>query len=315
MEVLINKLDHFGNGIGRINDKVIFVKRGLVGEIVDVNVTKDKKKFMEGEIKEVVKASSSRIKSICPYYDKCGGCNFLHTTYQEEIRFKKEKAQELLGHCNEFYEIPAGIDDIHLSGKNKFNLANGNAFRFDGNTSEAVLQNRKKSNRKGAIIITVAAVIGFVIGFLLTSGAFASEPEEKVFIDEGLYIVLDDSFTKTNAEDFTLFYVSDDSAVIALREDFEATPQLRGLSLDEYAHLVIDVNNLTDSEVKTTDDGLVYYEYDSLISETNEKYKYYSFVYKSTDCFWLVQFSSLFENSESQREQIFEWARTVKFAE
>lgn len=218
-------------------------------------------------------------------------------------------------YCNEFYEIPAGVDDIHLSGKNKFNLANGNAFRFDGNTSEAVLQNRKKSNRKGAIIITVAAVIGFVIGFLLTSGVFASEPEEKVFIDEGLYIVLDDSFTKTNAEDFTLFYVSDDSAVIALREDFEATPQLKGLSLDEYAHLVIDVNNLTDSEVKTTDDGLVYYEYDSLISETNEKYKYYSFVYKSTDCFWLVQFSSLFENSESQKEQIFEWARTVKFAE
>lgn len=218
-------------------------------------------------------------------------------------------------YCNEFYEIPAGIDDIHLSGKNKFNLANGNAFRFDGNTSEAVLQNRKKSNRKGAIIITLVAVIGFVIGFLLTSGAFASEPEEKVFIDEGLYIVLDDSFTKTNAEDFTLFYVSDDSAVIALREDFEATPQLKGLSLDEYAQLVIDVNNLTDSEVKTTDDGLVYYEYDSLISETNEKYKYYSFVYKSTDCFWLVQFSSLFENSESQKEQIFEWARTVKFAE
>jgi len=104
MEVLINKLDHFGNGIGRINDKVIFVKRGLVGEIVDVNVTKDKKKFMEGEIKEVVKASSSRIKSICPYYDKCGGCNFLHTTYPEEINFKKNKGIELLGNVNKFYE-------------------------------------------------------------------------------------------------------------------------------------------------------------------------------------------------------------------
>lgn len=104
MEVVINKLDHFGNGIGRINDKIIFVKRGLVGEIVDVNVTKDKKKFMEGEIKEVVKASSSRIKSICPYYDKCGGCNFLHTTYPEEINFKINKGIELLGNVNKFYE-------------------------------------------------------------------------------------------------------------------------------------------------------------------------------------------------------------------
>ena len=104
MEVVINKLDHFGNGIGRINDKVIFVKRGLVGEIVDVNVTKDKKKFMEGEIKEVIKPSPSRIKSICPYYDKCGGCNFLHTTYDEEINFKKNKGIELLGNVNKFYE-------------------------------------------------------------------------------------------------------------------------------------------------------------------------------------------------------------------
>ena len=104
MEVVINKLDHFGNGIGKINDKIIFVKRGLVGEIVDVNVTKDKKKFMEGEIKEVIKPSPSRIKSICPYYDKCGGCNFLHTTYDEEINFKKNKGIELLGNVNKFYE-------------------------------------------------------------------------------------------------------------------------------------------------------------------------------------------------------------------
>ena len=104
MEVVINKLDHFGNGIGKINDKIIFVKRGLVGEIVDVNVTKDKKKFMEGEINEVIKPSPSRIKSICPYYDKCGGCNFLHTTYDEEINFKKNKGIELLGNVNKFYE-------------------------------------------------------------------------------------------------------------------------------------------------------------------------------------------------------------------
>jgi len=104
MEVVINKLDHFGNGIGRINEKIIFVKRGLVGEIVDVNIIRDKKKFMEGEIHEVIKASPSRIKSVCPYYDKCGGCNFLHTTYAEEISFKKNKGIELLGNVNKFYE-------------------------------------------------------------------------------------------------------------------------------------------------------------------------------------------------------------------
>ena len=104
MQVNINKLDHFGNGIGKINDKVIFVKRALVDEVVNVNITRDKKKFMEGDIKEIINASPNRITSICPYYDKCGGCNFLHTTYEEEIDFKKNKAHELLGNVNKFYK-------------------------------------------------------------------------------------------------------------------------------------------------------------------------------------------------------------------
>ena len=92
MQVNINKLDHFGNGIGRINEKIVFIKRSLPGEIVDINVINDKKKFMNAEIKKIINASENRIPSICPYYDKCGGCNFLHTTYEEEVKFKKDKA-------------------------------------------------------------------------------------------------------------------------------------------------------------------------------------------------------------------------------
>ena len=105
MEVKINKLDHFGNGIGRINDKVIFVKRSLKDEVVDVEVTRDKKNFMEGVIKEVDVSSNDRIESICPYYDKCGGCNFLHATYDLEKKFKMDKANELIGNVFCLYEI------------------------------------------------------------------------------------------------------------------------------------------------------------------------------------------------------------------
>ena len=104
MEVKINKLDHFGNGIGRINDKVVFVKRALKDEIVDIEITKDKKKFMEGVICDIKESSVDRTRSICPYYDKCGGCNFLHTTYDLEKNFKIEKANELIGNVNCFYE-------------------------------------------------------------------------------------------------------------------------------------------------------------------------------------------------------------------
>ena len=46
MQVHIDRMDHFGNGIGNINGKIIFVKEALPGETVDVTITKDKKYFI-----------------------------------------------------------------------------------------------------------------------------------------------------------------------------------------------------------------------------------------------------------------------------
>ena len=72
-------------------------------------------------------------------------------------------------YCNEFYELPEGYEDITLSGKNHFNPANGNAFRFDNNESENALANRKRGTRKGTIVMIVAIIIGIAIGLLVSS--------------------------------------------------------------------------------------------------------------------------------------------------
>ena len=48
------------------------------------------------------------------------------------------------GYCNELYRLPQGSEDIYLSGKCRFNIATGNAFRFDGVNDPEVLENRKK---------------------------------------------------------------------------------------------------------------------------------------------------------------------------
>ena len=104
MEVNILKFDHFGNGISKDKDKVIFVKRALPNEIVDIVIKKEKKHFLEAEINKIIKKSNDRQESICPYYHKCGGCQFLHTTYEVEKAFKINKGKELLGNVNNFYE-------------------------------------------------------------------------------------------------------------------------------------------------------------------------------------------------------------------
>ena len=104
MKVGINKFDHFGRGLGKLNDKVIFIDKALPEEIVDVEITNEKKNYLEGKINRVIKESDSRVKPICPLFNKCGGCNFLHTSYETEKNFKLEKGIELLGKIDNFYE-------------------------------------------------------------------------------------------------------------------------------------------------------------------------------------------------------------------
>ncbi len=104
MKVNIIKFDHFGRGIGRINQKVAFVYKALPNEVVDITVTNEKKNYFVGEICKIIKASEERVKPICPYYNKCGGCNFLHSKYEVEKAFKLNKGKELLGEIDSFYE-------------------------------------------------------------------------------------------------------------------------------------------------------------------------------------------------------------------
>ena len=70
-------------------------------------------------------------------------------------------------YCNDVYELPAGAEDISLTGKNQMNPANGNAFRFDNNNSEAAQANRKRGTNKGTIIMIVAIVVGAIVGFII----------------------------------------------------------------------------------------------------------------------------------------------------
>jgi len=104
MEVKIDKFDHFGNGIGKKDDKVIFIKKALPNEVVDVILNKEKKHYNFGVINEVITPNENRVESICPYYDECGGCNFLHITYDIEKEFKITKGKELISKDARFYD-------------------------------------------------------------------------------------------------------------------------------------------------------------------------------------------------------------------
>ena len=86
--IIIKSISHDGKGIGYIDNKIIFVPKTINGEVVDAKVIKDKKNYLEGKLVSVVKKTDKRTESLCPYYDKCGGCAYLHIdkNYEEEIK-------------------------------------------------------------------------------------------------------------------------------------------------------------------------------------------------------------------------------------
>ena len=96
MEVKIEKIDNFGRGITYINDKICFVEDALENEIVDIEITNDKKKYQEAKVLKYIKTSDKRIKEDCPFSKICGGCNLNHVSYEDENNFKEEKIKQLV---------------------------------------------------------------------------------------------------------------------------------------------------------------------------------------------------------------------------
>lgn len=95
-ETDIFNLDHQGRGIGRINNKVIFIPGALIGEKVRFRLTTIKKRYLEGELVDLISKSNKRVEPPCPYFHECGGCDLMHMSYEDQINFKQNKIKELI---------------------------------------------------------------------------------------------------------------------------------------------------------------------------------------------------------------------------
>ena len=96
MELKIEKLDNYGRGIAYFNDKICFVENALPGEIVQVEIEKEYKKYIEAKVISYKKVAPNRIKEECPYSNVCGGCQLNHICYDDENKFKEEKVRDIL---------------------------------------------------------------------------------------------------------------------------------------------------------------------------------------------------------------------------
>lgn len=92
-----------GKSIARYNDKVVFIPYAAPGDVVDVQVIKDKKQLIEANVVQYHKLSENRAEPRCEHFGMCGGCKWQHIPYEQQLTYKQRQVKdnfERLGHLS-----------------------------------------------------------------------------------------------------------------------------------------------------------------------------------------------------------------------
>jgi len=94
--ITINSINSRGEGVGRINNRVVFVPYGVPGDQLEIKIEVTKKNYSTGKIIDILKPSSHRVKPPCEYFGYCGGCTFQHIEYNYQLFLKQNLLTENL---------------------------------------------------------------------------------------------------------------------------------------------------------------------------------------------------------------------------
>ena len=93
----ITDLTEEGQGVGKCDGLVFFVKGTVMGEVVEAKILKVKKNYAYAKVEKLLQASPYRVTPLCPVAGKCGGCQLQHLSYEKELAWKEDRiAQSLI---------------------------------------------------------------------------------------------------------------------------------------------------------------------------------------------------------------------------
>jgi tRNA/tmRNA/rRNA uracil-C5-methylase (TrmA/RlmC/RlmD family) len=98
VDLEITTLTNMGQGLGRVDGWVIMVPYALPGELVRVRIYRNEKNFSEGDLVSVLRPSPHRTEPRCALFGTCGGCQYQHLAYAEQLAWKRRQVEELLQH-------------------------------------------------------------------------------------------------------------------------------------------------------------------------------------------------------------------------
>ena len=85
-----------GKGVGRVDNKVVFVKETAPGDMVKIRITGKRKGVWEGVKEEIITPSADRTAPFCEHFGLCGGCKWQHLSYEAQLRHKQSHVEENL---------------------------------------------------------------------------------------------------------------------------------------------------------------------------------------------------------------------------
>jgi len=114
-ELKIEKLVYKGLGLGFDESNPVFVSNAVPGDVLDVQVESTRRQVSFAKIDKIIISSPKRIKADCEVFGKCGGCDWLNISYEDQLEYKQEIVEEIFQNI----EIEK-INNIIASGKEPY---------------------------------------------------------------------------------------------------------------------------------------------------------------------------------------------------
>jgi len=95
-KIKITDIGAEGNALARVDNLVVFVPMLIPGDVVDIQVVKKRKKYIEGKVVRFHEYSSERIEPRCAHFGVCGGCKWQHLPYHFQLQYKEKQVMDNL---------------------------------------------------------------------------------------------------------------------------------------------------------------------------------------------------------------------------
>jgi 23S rRNA (uracil1939-C5)-methyltransferase len=92
----VEKLVYGGDGLARLDGRVVFAPFVLPGERVRVQAEREKPGLIHGRTVEILEPSAGRVAAPCPVFGRCGGCHYQHAWYADQLAYKRAILEEEL---------------------------------------------------------------------------------------------------------------------------------------------------------------------------------------------------------------------------